>query len=668
MTRVLRLFSTLLLLLLLLPVPVMAAPAPPAEARLVLAEFNTGIMGRDRALLDHLFSPDAKPTHEVAEGLKFDGPAPFLDYLMAAFDEFPVSRVIQDKAVWTPRPGGGWNVGPLVMLESGGDAVTAWNFGIAERPQGWRIVALSASIDGVPAGLFDEARPETRDARHVQFHLTDAGSGKPIAARISIHDMSGRYWPPQGHQAVVPITWNERAQHDVRIDGRPWAYVPADFLADLVPGRYKVEVNHGLEFRARTFEITVAERPQPVTLALDRWSNMAAQGWYAGDTHEHISMPATARLEAQAEGLSVVNVTATKFGNQILGVDAFTGGLDPASTPDTLIWVGIEARHVPYGHAGLLGLKAPVYPLSWGSAPLTGVPKGLDYPPMATLLDEAHRQGGLTTSVHFPWPTGETAVDAALGKFDTVDLLTWGDPYREKPAPNRASADVWYGLLNCGIKLGMGGGSDKMLNSQVIGTPRVYVKTDGPLTYPAWLEGLRAGRSFATTGPMLSLTADGQDIGATLNRQRGDRIQVTAEVRTIDPLDRLEIIQDGKVIASAAAKPGEERVVLKAEVKVGGGSWLAARTISSGPKRMSQKIYFNPNPGVPVTAHTSPIWIDVAGSPRRSAEDASFFLTWVADGEAFVRDHARVANEAQRQEMLDLYARARAFYEAQLKD
>ena len=83
-------------------------------------------------------------------------------------------------------------------------------------------------------------------------------------------------------------------------------------------------------------------------------------------------------------------------------------------------------RERPAGNqAALSGWSRP---LTWGG-PVGGVRGGYDFPPMAHQADRTHTQGGMVTGAHFPGPSGELAVDVALGKIDSVDLFTWGNTF-----------------------------------------------------------------------------------------------------------------------------------------------------------------------------------------------------------------------------------------------
>ena len=256
------------------------------------------------------------------------------------------------------------------------------------------------------------------------------------------------------------------------------------------------------------------------------------------------------------------------------------------------------------------------------------------------------------------------AVDIALDKIDSVDVLTWDHPlHRKNGQPSRAEA--WYGFLNCGFRLPITAGTDKMFNTQIIGTPRVYVKVDGRFSYDRWLEGIRQGRTFATTGPVLSLKVDDQDIGATLERAAGSTVSVIAEAKSLLPITTLEIVQDGKVVATADNPARSDTIHLSARLKVEKSSWLAAR-VNSDMTLPYQTVYLDRSEDIPVFAHTSPVYIEVAGKPRQSPDDARLFIKWIDEGIEWLNKHANIPQPAQREEMLALFERARAIYVAQL--
>src|SRR3954453_5121150 len=110
--------------------------------------------------------------------------------------------------------------------------------------------------------------------------------------------------------------------------------------------------------------------------------------------------------------------------------------------------------------------------------------------------------------------TAEFPVDLALGKVAYYEALGFVDD-------PMATAHVWYRALNCGYRLPAGAGTDAMTNFASlrgpVGMNRVYVRSGAPLEHRRWLAALKAGKSFATNGPLLGFTLDGQGLGRELN-------------------------------------------------------------------------------------------------------------------------------------------------------
>lgn len=197
------------------------------------------------------------------------------------------------------------------------------------------------------------------------------------------------------------------------------------------------------------------------------------------------------------EDLNVVNLLASRWGALVTSVEHFTGAPSAVSTKDHIVYVNEEARHGFLGHLVLLNLKQLIHPMSWGD-PIEGLPGESDYPPVSHYADAAHAQGGLVSWAHFPGPTGEVAQAVALGKIDAIDLMTWGSPLEDQTMTPAATM-IWYRMLNCGFRLPALGGTDKMMNSQVVGSVRTYVKVNGDFTYQRWINGIPRKSSSGRT-------------------------------------------------------------------------------------------------------------------------------------------------------------------------
>ena len=71
--------------------------------------------------------------------------------------------------------------------------------------------------------------------------------------------------------------------------------------------------------------------------------------------------------------------------------------------------------------------------------------------------------------------------------------------------------DIWYQMLNCGMRLPASTGSDWFVCS----SNRVYVDVGAEFSYGTWLAGLREGRTFITDGLVTGVRTD---VGAIMVR------------------------------------------------------------------------------------------------------------------------------------------------------
>ncbi|MCH8275581.1 MAG: CehA/McbA family metallohydrolase [Armatimonadetes bacterium] len=528
-------------------------------------------------------------------------------------------------------------------------------FELEKEEKKWLIVRIEMGAE-TPLELqeSDGQLPEHHLLFPVEVHLRDAATGEPVFARVSVTDSEGDYWPPEGHVKRIHTGWNPDVGVDAMVDGKSFAYVSSDFTLPLPVGSYDIEVVRGMEYEPFTahFEVTDS-KVVTLNIELERWSNVAQDGWFSGDTHVHFIDPTNGMLEMKGEDLNVLNILVTKWAELITNAEHFTGAPSLLSEPGHIVYVNEESRHGFLGHTILMNLRKLVYPLSWGPQAGGGVIGGHDFPTMAIQADKTHEQGGFVTWAHFPFPGGELAVDMALGKVDSIDLMTMGDAFNGIFG-QLGPADTWYRFLNLGFRVPATAGTDKMQNTQVLGSVRTYVKMDGPLSYQGWIDGIRAGRTFTTTGPMIKFSVDGAGIGDTITASPDQMVTVAVEVSSRIPMERIEIVLGGEIVATKENPSGARDLSFTVEVPIDGSTWIAARTSSS------EHLPFNQN--IPIFAHTSPIYIDVAGRPIGSPEAAAYFAEQCEDAIEWAKTKAKVLDESQREEMIALYEKARQIY------
>jgi len=350
---------------------------------------------------------------------------------------------------------------------------------------------------------------------------------------------------------------------------------------------------------------------------LRRLEDWRRAGWVTADTHVHFLSPETARLEAQAEGINIVNLLVTQWGDLFTNVGDFTGSRSGSSRDDTIVWVGTENRHHFLGHMSLLGATGDmVSPLCSGgpSESFLGDPTRTA---LAEWADASRAKQGLVVIPHFPHPLCEVVADVVLGKVDGLeirDFRTGIDTY---------AAREWYRFLNCGYRVAAVGGTDKMSAGIPVGGVRTYAQIgDGPLSFEAFAEAVRAGRTFTTSGPLLTLTVDGVSPGGEVTLGRGGRtLAVEARALCAHPLEALEIVHDGAVVAREESH-GAREVEVKASVAATRTGWIAARCVSPLHAWHVWPIH--------VAAHTSPVYLLGATHPAPPSDIA--YLTTILEG------------------------------------
>ncbi len=490
------------------------------------------------------------------------------------------------------------------------------------------------------------ARIEMLHPRKTWVHVTvsDAATGKPTPTRIHFSGTHGEYIAPYGHHTVVNDNWFEDYGGDLQLGDTSFAYVPGRFQIELPVGEVYVELSKGFEYRPLRKRLSIRAGQRELTIKVGRSINLRQEGWVTADTHVHFISPQTAWLEGQAEGLNLINLLASQWGRLYTNVADITGELSGCSRDDTLVWVGTENRHHLLGHMSLLGTHGdPVFPMCAGGP-------GEAYlgdPDVTTITEWARackERQGVTIRPHFPSPICEEPVYFIMGELDGAELRQFADPARG--SLEEFVFSEWYRYLNCGYRVAAVGGTDKMSAGMPVGGVRTYAKLapDEPFTFENWGKAIRAGRSFTTSGPLLDLTVEGRTIGDEIRlSRRGGRLEVRARAECIWPIHMLELVVNGKVVASTSRKQGAKVLELNEKVEVKRSSWIAARAGSRLKVEHCWPIHLG--------AHTSPVYIVVGNQDIFSPSDASYMLTLIDGGLTFL-DTLSVRYDEKRHQRL----------------
>jgi hypothetical protein len=488
-----------------------------------------------------------------------------------------------------------------------------------------------------------------RDQPPGRLHVEarDKDTGRAVPARFYLTDSAGTPRTPSG-----VIAYDKRDEHHFVSSG--------GFDAELPSGRYRLIVERGTEFRPAALDVELqGGQIWQETIRLERWIDMNARGWYSGDLHNHRKVDEVPTLML-AEDLNVAP-TISDWIWEDRPVASPPRVSDPIRQLDdrhaySVLDKEVERLENGPGAVALLGLRTII--------PFEGYRL---YPPDAIYCRRAREQGGYIDAEKIVWRDG--AALAALGLIDFVGIVhnhfnphdveletdRWGMIPKFRPEFDTVagmplwSMEVYYHLLNCGFRLPVSAGSASGVKASPLGYNRVYVKVGGPFSYQRWFSALKGGRSFATNGPMLFLSVDGQEPGSTVRFAGGRHpLRIRAEALTSRPLARLEIIANGHVVRSVSQPDREGRWIVETEHAVDQNAWVAARAFEPA----GQTIRF---------AHTSPIYIDV-GRASPAIEDARFFLDWIDREMAFYAASRDFRSDDHREAMLSLFREAREVY------
>ena len=466
--------------------------------------------------------------------------------------------------------------------------------------------------------------------------IVDEGTGEQIEARVQVLDSTGSFTHPS--DAILKVG-----------TGDPFFYSDGSFRVEIPRGKTRIAVERGTEYVPANITIDAPSRGAvAVDVALKRWATLADGGWHPGNTHIHYDENEERpddrlRLDPRIEDLRMTAVSILRRRRLDYATNKYPPGvLTEMSSPHHHVQCGQENRHnsepweVGYGHVMLLNVRNVVEPVSRGVLVDDFDP---DYPPLSYACDDARRQGGLVIWCHNGRGM-EAPVAAALGKLDAFNLF---DPYW-----NDAEYDIYYRMLNAGLRLPASTGSDWFICS----ANRVYAKTGGPFDYETWIEAMRRGRTFITNGPALHLSVDGRGPGDEVTVEAGRTLEASVSWESHYALERVELVQNGAVIAAESLEGGSTGGQFQADVPVVSDGWVAARAASDTRDSFSQ----------PIFAHTSPVYLraGVDGPEKKDAAD------WL-DGQIersldWVRTRGRFYTDAQRREVVDLFRQGQEVY------
>ena len=491
------------------------------------------------------------------------------------------------------------------------------------------------------SGIQHQAAATNRQYIHphgeIQLSLGKSPWASPHA-RFSIVDANGRFYAPE-HAWIFADDGFDPKESPFEAHYFYSGERNAEVLS--VPaGKYTLEAVGGFEMKRvqRTINVSAGhtEDIQTVFEPLD-FNRERDRTWVASDLHVHMNYGGTYRNEprnlvqqGEAEGLQIINQLTVNKEQRFPDIQYAESPEEHEKDSDVLVVWGQEFHTSYWGHRGVVGL--PKYLLLPGYAGYPNTAAASLYPMNADVYDMAHAQGALVGAVHpfdevpdpFAKPaqkiTDELPVDVALGKLDYMEIVGFSD--------HKSTAAVWYKLLNLGFRLPAGAGTDATTDYAApirgqVGFDRVYIRIpEWPATTDLWKDGLLKGRTFATNGPLVNFQLGGEMVGEELEFNAPQpAIPFAAKLRSIVPVDHLEIVCNGKVVRDLKLNSARDSADVSGTIPLNESGWCVLRAWSDKAEYPVLDKY--------AYATTSPVYVTIAGKRAYSKDDAEYFKAWI---------------------------------------
>lgn len=460
---------------------------------------------------------------------------------------------------------------------------------IEDLPSGIHKIEVKAGSHTVPLMI------EVPAPGRLTVRITDAGS--PTAAVAGLYGKDGGLLVPDSalsfldggfryaDEGFLSRRGKARANNQVHYwpDGvgrRQVFFTDGGFTIDAPAGDYTLVVGKGFEYTPVVRKLRIAAGANvKENVAMERWIDMPARGWYSGDGHVHYerkSASANQRLLtwARAEDVHAAHVMRMGDAQETYFEQYAFGPPGRAVEGSYALIPGHEDPRTTFmGHTLHMNMKRPVR-----------------NPDLYYLYDrifaDVREQGGISGYAHFYQPA---AMSFYVRRDATLQVPFGGVGFVEMPEFGEIDSELYHEFLNLGYRLIASAGSDVPWGHS-IGTSRVYAYTGGPFDPDRWMDAFRKGHTFVSTGPILELTVNGQIPGSEINAKRGERIEVRARAMgKMVPPRNLEILVLGGTVASAQ---GSAELSASYSTTAQQSMWIAARCAG---------------------AHTTPVYVKVNG-------------------------------------------------------
>lgn len=451
-----------------------------------------------------------------------------------------------------------------------------------------------------------------------------------------------------------------------------WYVIPQEVQLKLPQSKLTLQALSGLEteLTQKKFDFT-DQKSENITLTLNRFSDLTSN-YKSANTHLHIMKLSREECDQYlnqipfADRLDLVFIShleraiadRTYITNRYTKKDLTTLSREAG----VIFGWGEEHRHNSsgydegYGHVMLLDIQKLIQPVSIGP----GIMKqGTDGLSLSRGIKTAIKDKATIIWCHNAWGM-ESTPNIVQGDVHAVNIFDGGT--------RSTYEDSFYRYLNAGYKIPFSTGTDWFQYD----FSRVYADVESPLSTSTWLASLKAGRTYITNGPLLDLRIGEKTMGDQLKLDiKNNQITIRATGKGRIDFKRLELIHNGKVIASQASSPVKNHfeAVLELKLMIDQPGWIALRTPSpSVPKQPNrqQKTPLNEY-GREIFSHTSPVYLEWEGQTLLDQKQVQLLLREMMQNREKIAKQFLFADDHERAHVLDVYSDGIQVLSRQLK-
>lgn len=482
-----------------------------------------------------------------------------------------------------------------------------------------------------------------------------------VPLQLTVRDEKGDLLPSLA--IVRPVIDGTLRDAVAPVDGLHWqGYVqhPGRVQYNLEPGEYQYVLDRSSEYATQAGHLVVTSG-QPVRLqaSLTRLTNFRQRGWFSSDLHIHRAFQDGLAL-AQAADLDLAPTIT--WWNKVNRFPTNWRNSPPISAwkrTDDDRWLSPTAGEDERQGGALLYFQM--------TSPIDITRATREFPSPLHFVELAkRREPDVWVDIEKPfWWDMPTWIAHGVG--DSIGICNnhlqrdgmlaneaWGKSRDELRFPNPAGNGMWtqeiyYRLLNCGIRIPPSAGSASGVLRNPVGYNRVYVYLSERLSPDAWWQSLAAGHCFVTNGPLIDCRINGRLPGDVLTTNDDQiTLDVNLELVSRDPIRELQLIVNGAVAKRVPLEASTTHHQVRFQQVSSAPGWCLLRAVADH----HQTYRF---------VSTGPFYLESRLSARYvDAKSVDFFHTWVRERMAQIE--AADLQDQELTEVLQYHKRALQFW------